>query len=217
MDELRILRKMLKHYGWKNMTLMGHSMGAAIIFLYAAIYPGDVEKMILFDTICPPMFTVETYIERISTRIDDSLRFENLTMEKQPSFSGTDILEVLHIGQGGNVTKDAAKILLKRGSVEVGNNKYKFTRDLRLRSASIPCFTIEQARRYAGCIKAECLFIKSRSKDSENKIKIEWERQVVDALKESSRNFVEKTVEGAHHFHLNTPELIRDAVAEFIK
>lgn len=52
-DGLIILRRIIKHYNWRRISIMGHSLGAAIGFLYAASYPDDTEMLIAIDTVSP--------------------------------------------------------------------------------------------------------------------------------------------------------------------
>lgn len=52
-DGVILIRRILKHYGWSNIKLMGHSLGGIIAFLYAAVYPYDVEALVSLDVVAP--------------------------------------------------------------------------------------------------------------------------------------------------------------------
>ncbi|CAG9101983.1 unnamed protein product [Plutella xylostella] len=41
-DGVSLLRRIVKHFGWSKVTLMGHSLGGALSFMYAASFPDDV-------------------------------------------------------------------------------------------------------------------------------------------------------------------------------
>ncbi|VEN35696.1 unnamed protein product, partial [Callosobruchus maculatus] len=43
-DGIHYLRRIVKHFNWKNIKLIGHSLGGGIAFLYAAVYPKDVDR-----------------------------------------------------------------------------------------------------------------------------------------------------------------------------
>ncbi|XP_030373080.1 uncharacterized protein LOC115623044 [Scaptodrosophila lebanonensis] len=57
-DYVLIIARIMKEYKWTRMSLMGHSMGAAISLIYAALYPYTVDIIISLDSIMPPLQTL---------------------------------------------------------------------------------------------------------------------------------------------------------------
>ena len=55
-DNLHFLNLLMKEYKWTKMSLMGHSMGAIMSFLYASVYPEKVNFVISFDALKPKVF-----------------------------------------------------------------------------------------------------------------------------------------------------------------
>ncbi|XP_026686819.1 probable serine hydrolase [Diaphorina citri] len=47
MDNVLVLRRIMGHYGWKRISLMGHSMGCNVSFVFTALYPDEVGNNML--------------------------------------------------------------------------------------------------------------------------------------------------------------------------
>lgn len=79
------MRRIVKHYGWKDVVLMGHSLGGAISFLYASVFSEDVKKYISIDIVSPtvrdPVLNV-----KLGASIDKFLSYEKLTKENVSLF-----------------------------------------------------------------------------------------------------------------------------------
>ena len=54
---------------------MGHSLGAAIGFLYAASYPDDTEMLISIDTVAPVIFDPSEIVKNTGPNIDKLVLF----------------------------------------------------------------------------------------------------------------------------------------------
>lgn len=52
-DGVILLRRIMKQYGWSSVSIIGHSLGALIGFMFAAIYPNEVDDLIALDAVAP--------------------------------------------------------------------------------------------------------------------------------------------------------------------
>lgn len=66
---------------------MGHSLGGAIGFLYAGIFPDGIEKLIQIDIVSPTVRETSMIAELSGQSIDRFLRYETLTEESMPCYS----------------------------------------------------------------------------------------------------------------------------------
>ncbi|ALC39596.1 kraken [Drosophila busckii] len=57
-DGICLIRRIVRKYNWKNVTLMGHSLGGALTFMYAASFPDEVHKLINIDIAGPTVRSV---------------------------------------------------------------------------------------------------------------------------------------------------------------
>lgn len=69
-DGLAILRRIVRHYNWRRISIMGHSLGAAIGFLYAALYPNDTEMLICIDTVAPVVLNPSEDVKNMGSLLD---------------------------------------------------------------------------------------------------------------------------------------------------
>lgn len=52
-DNLYFLNLLMKEYNWSKITLMGHSMGAVLTFMFASVFPERVNCVIAIDALKP--------------------------------------------------------------------------------------------------------------------------------------------------------------------
>jgi len=57
---------------------MGHSLGAAIGFLYAASYPDDTEMLICIDTVAPVIFEPSEVVKNTGPNLDKYVLLYNM-------------------------------------------------------------------------------------------------------------------------------------------
>lgn len=81
------IRRIVKHYNWKKITILGHSLGGAIGFLYAGVFPDDIEKLIQVDIVSPTVREPSMIAELSGLSIDRFLRYESLTEDNMPCYS----------------------------------------------------------------------------------------------------------------------------------
>lgn len=51
MDNLYLLNFLSKEYNWDKISLMGHSMGSILSFMYASVFPSKVDLLIQIDAL----------------------------------------------------------------------------------------------------------------------------------------------------------------------
>lgn len=218
-DEIQLIRRICRKHNWSRLTMMGHSLGAGVITLYASMYPNDVEKIICFDGIAPKLFDFDKYqmLREPGLSIDAQLKYEKLTLDQQPTYNYKDMIDVAVAGHRGSLTKSSAEVLMKRGMVpfkKVADNVYyRFTRDLRLINGNFGTFTIDVIIAIVEKIRCELLVFRADS----SKEKFRNYSKVCDVVEKHAKYFLMKEIEGTHHFHLNKPEKISDMICDFLK
>ena len=116
------------------MKLLGHSLGGAISFLYAASYPDEVEFVISLDIASPTVKDVSQISEITGMSIDRFLKYEKLTLDSVPCYEYKEMIDIVENAYGGDITRQSAEILMKRGMERAPIlNHYYFRRDPRLK------------------------------------------------------------------------------------
>lgn len=109
-------------------------MGGGIAFLYAASFPDEVDVLISLDIASPNVRDVRKTAELTGEYIDKFLKYELLTLENVPCYEYDDMIDIVEKAYDGSVTREGAKILMKRGMQQAyEKGKYYFSRDPKLK------------------------------------------------------------------------------------
>lgn len=219
-DGLTVLRRIVKYYKWNKISIIGHSMGGAVGFLYAASFPDDVEKLISLDIVSPTVKSTESVVNITGVSIDRFLKYESLTDAAMPCYTKEEMVDLVVDGYQGGITRESAEILMIRGMSPVPPGKknimqkdgYLFSRDVRLKVAGLGLIPLDVTLEFASKIKCEYMNIKA-----DPGMFFEFYTTVLDKIKSSASRYEYKEVKGTHHVHLNEPEKVAPIVFEFLK
>ncbi|KAG6800186.1 serine hydrolase isoform X3 [Apis mellifera caucasica] len=214
-DGIILLRRIVKYFKWKKVKLLGHSLGGAISFLYAAFYPDEVEFMISLDIASPSVKDVAKNVAILSDSIDKFLKYELLQSDSIPSYSYDEVLSIVEDAYKGSITRESAIILMKRGLRPANESeRYYFSRDPRLKVSALGTISLDMVLIYATRIK--CAYLNIRAIPG---LKLDYPEsydKVLDQIKIGAKRFEYHKVEGTHHVHLNYPEKIAPIINSFI-
>lgn len=217
-DGIQVIRRIAKFFQWERVTLLGHSLGGALSFMYASCFPKDVEKLIMIDIAGPTVRDQAKIASSVGPSIDKMLQYETLSPSKVPCYEYEEMIDLVVDAYEGSVTRESVKILMKRGMAcapkELHKNGFHFVRDLRLKVAAMGMFSVEQVLAYAGQIKCEVLNIRGLPGKSFSDADVY--SKVIEAMQKSAKRVVYEKIPGTHHLHLNTPERVCGAITEFL-
>ncbi|XP_011691013.1 PREDICTED: probable serine hydrolase isoform X2 [Wasmannia auropunctata] len=215
-DGVLALRRIVKYYKWNKVKLLGHSLGGAISFLYAASYPDEVEFLISLDIASPSVKDVKKTAAATGECIDKFLKYELLTLDNVPSYEYDEMLEIVEKAYDGSITKEGAEILMKRGiQPAYKKDKYYFSRDPRLKVSLLGILSLDLTLEYASQIK--CAYLNIRAVPGLKFEQPEHYQKVLDVIKIGAKKFEYCEVKGTHHVHLNEPEKIAPIIKNFLQ
>lgn len=214
-EDLVTIRNIVNHFGWKKVTMMGHSMGSMFTFIYAAVFPTQVEKIVGFDILRPVPLVSSRFIKNGGTQIDKFIDLINNPIEP-PEYEVDDIIERHIKATQNSLTKDSCKILMTRGSfVSKKRSGYVgLTRDIRMRVSLLHSLPHEFLLELTSRIKCEVLNVKF--KQGPYYEKKEFYEETLNILRQSAKRLEYHEVEGTHHAHLNNPESVVEIVKNFL-
>ncbi|KAF9805324.1 hypothetical protein SFRURICE_007567 [Spodoptera frugiperda] len=217
-DGIVLLRRIVKHFDWSKITLMGHSLGGALSFMYAASFPDDVEKIICVDIASPAVREPSTMVKGTGQGIDKVLEYENLPMEKVPCYEYEEMIDIVCEAYKGSISRENCKVLMKRGMMptpaHLKKKGYFFRRDPKLKVSGLAMMSIETALEYAS--KVKCKVLNIRALPGQRWEKLDYYLSVVEKMKSTADvRYVE--VEGTHHIHLEDPDKIAHIVEDFLE
>lgn len=217
-DYVYVLDIIRKEYGWDKVSLMGHSMGSIVCFLYSSLFPDNVDMYIALDALKPQITAAESAVPSLEKHLKNFIKSDERNQQKSepPSYTYEELIERLHLGTFKSLTKECCPYLLTRNikKSEKYPDKYYFSRDSRLKQFFPITISHEATILFAKRITMPHLFIKAIQAPIFEKQK--YYDEVLNVLKENNKNFEAHTVKAAHHFHLTDPELAKDIVKNFI-
>lgn len=215
-DYVPVLEIIRKHFKWEQLSLIAHSMGSIVSFIYASVFPKNVNLLCALDTLkiqnLEPQLTeqIHTYQTKKLITLNEDL------MKNPPEYAYDDLPQRVYVGSKKSIPVDKAKYLIERGTRPSQNDptKFCFTRDIRTKFMQKLFMEQSTSLAFIKRISAPYLFIRGDDRDfseSENNI-----NEGVDEFRKWNTNFEMMRVNGTHHFHLNQPDMISGRISEFL-
>lgn len=214
-DFVLTVQRIVKHYGWTKVSLMGHSFGSVIACLYSALYPEHVEHYIALDAIKPSNIDPVRKLKRQGHHLDEFLHLESMDPNSTPSYTYEEAVKHLHRNIDKWATKEGCEILCRRGTIRKADGRYYFSRDVRLKADFDSAYSREYVLLFAANVKCKILYIKALQGLSLHKP--EEMEEFLDVVKKSAVLYEYQTVEGSHHVHLDFPERVAPIISNFLK
>jgi len=222
LESIGCIRRVAEYMGWDKFGLLGHSMGAGMCSLFAATFPEYVEALIMLDLVKPSSRRVDEVVERTRNAVQSALDIEKKLKEKPEKVYKTEeealerlIASSVFMHGENAVTENSARTMLKRGlKISDCGTGYVFTRDLRHRIPSMYGMPGQFLEEFARNIKCPHLLI--RASNSPDYDSPELVQKILEIYSENP-DFQTATVEGSHHVHLNSPELVAPHITNFVE
>lgn len=217
MDIVLTVRRIVKHYEWNKVKLLGHSMGSMIVFLYSAHFNRDVAYAIGVDLVKPPSIVdMDRHCEYIITHSEDIFKIESRTTTP-PNYAEEEIMHRWIKGTNYSLDEVGCRILMVRGVTEVEEERFIFSKDPRLiKYTSFDAgFTHEHIMKLAERITCPYLLIKADSSPYFQPKELVLE--TVEGIKKNSVDSSWNVVPGKHHLHLTHPERVANVINPFIE
>ncbi|OWA50984.1 Peptide chain release factor 1-like, mitochondrial [Hypsibius exemplaris] len=201
----------VNHLGWKNYSIIGHSMGAGIAQSVASCFPDEVQSLVCIDMIKPISAKADTSLQTLRRGVVAHLGYDP---SKDRTYGRDEAVDRYFEATAYTLTRESVAVLLERGLKEVSPGQFKYTRDRRLQFPSLFRFTTEQHLDMMKDLKCDLMIIKAI--DTPQFEKPEVEEEFLHLYAKNCRRFVFAKSEGTHHLHLNTPENVSTLIEDFL-
>lgn len=217
-DVAVMLRRVHKFFGWSQLSILAHSLGANMSFIYSCLYPDQVDLLIELDGMKPYSYEPGTHIDRTAKNIDRFLHYDDINNagHEPPSYPYEELRMKLHEGSYRSIDVDKTHHIFHRMIEPSAKDptKYYFTRDCRLKVGNSLGFQHEDLREFAKRIKCPLLVIRtSGDKFIEDE---KYMLDIVQLLQSRHKDFKYVEVKVKHHGHLNEPEKMAGIINDFI-
>ncbi|MBX2869671.1 MAG: alpha/beta hydrolase [Acidiferrobacterales bacterium] len=193
---------------WDSFSLMGHSLGAGVSILYAALYPGLVSQLIMIDGLGPITANADSAIERMRRAVNATLTAKPENERSAKIYTDWDKL-VSARTLASPLYDDSAKTLLERGTTEVDVG-FTVNADPRLKHPSPIYMAEEVVLEFISHIECPALLVLAENG-------MVMRRSATPSRIEKFRNLKVMQLPGQHHLHMDSPIPVSDAISEFLR
>jgi len=182
----------LEELGNPVVTLLGHSLGAGVANILAAIYPDSIKGIVLIDGLLGRLIEPENLINQLRDGISGQRRA--LPSEKRYQC----VEEAINLRVQKSllpITPCTVGSIVTRSLSGNSQNGYKFTIDRQIATPRPVAFTQAQATAILSGIKCPCLLIQGTQG-------IVPKRDTNHSCRDSIKRLTIIELEGGHHLHL---------------
>jgi pimeloyl-ACP methyl ester carboxylesterase len=190
--------------GWRQFSLLGHSMGAGISTLVPAVAAERIVRVVLLEGMGPLAEPADRAPQSLAEALAQEARLNGQEARVFPSIGAA----VEARRRDSDLDAASARLLVERGTVAVEGG-VRFTHDPRLRTRSRVRFTEEQVLAFLREIACPVLAVRASQGWPFPADLVAARSAVVPDLR-----VVE--VDGGHHVHLTHPERMAGVVREFL-
>lgn len=209
-----VLLLVINHFQWKKVSLIAHSLGAMLCYVFASSFPDRCDMIVSLDLTKPDClgkrFEQIFLLQGIKEQYVADMRNQENT--EPPGYTYDELVQKLFTSKMFPIDIESAPFLLYRGVKQCKSdpNKYYFSRDNRLKPFKI-FIPVNFYEDMAKQIVSPFCFIKacqSHFRESEY-------TRIVENMSENP-NFELHRVDGRHHVHLDDPKAVSTVMSRFI-
>ena len=194
-----------KEMNFEKFHLVGHSMGAGIATLVAAVIPDAVKSLTLIEGLGPLSVEEEKLPEKLLHHF--KIKFRKLLTEK-PTYTSKEEAASDRTKKSG-LPHRASRILAERGLKKLENDRFTWRTDSRLISPAAHPLTERNVRVFLKCITSPTLLILGSDSELKDYTSLKSRLQIMKTCEVL-------TLEGGHHIHMEKEEEVARLISKFI-
>lgn len=206
-DYLLDLDSLIHTLGTSSVTLMGHSMGGTISFLYAGTFPKQVRKLILVEGIGPLGMVFADAPHRMEKWLSE---VKALEQRRTPGYSSLEEAAQRLRRTNPRLKPDLALHLAKWGMKQRPDGKWAWKFDPLHRTTAPQPFYTGQALAFLRRIACPVLLVQGKESHHRSRPDV---RERLEAI---TRKTLVEIEDAGHMVHHDNPEGLAEAVLEFL-
>jgi pimeloyl-ACP methyl ester carboxylesterase len=189
-DDVREILMIANEMGWQQFSLLGHSRGAIIATLIAAVAPERIQGMVLLEGIWPQTMTEQEAPAQLTSFVQRYLSFDGV----EKGYKNLD--DMVHTRMQGAfaLNEPAARLLVER-NMEARDGFYYWRTDPRLLMPSPVMLTVKEVESFINTVQCQSLLLVASEGLGKN---IDFLRPKLDFRS----GLAWACLEGGHHLHL---------------
>ncbi|KAK5649160.1 hypothetical protein RI129_004052 [Pyrocoelia pectoralis] len=216
-DFIVAIRLVVRFVKEDTIILLGHSFGGGLLLTYTQLYPQDVSKLILIDANYYRAFETKIFKTYSKYHFEgvSNLLMKVSTGDQTRTFTYEEGLKTfLARRMYGAINKKSAEKIYNRNLLEIDDGKYKLSGDLRIKIYPYFILHANSIDLLMKMYPIHCPILSIVASRSEMPSP---DRQYLAKLEKIYSKCVTKFVEGNHHVHANSPEIVAPLICDFLK
>ncbi len=202
-DNLDEIGEVIAHFGWSRVDLLGHSLGATLASVFAAVSPHAVGRLLLVEGLGPIVTPSAGTLAQLQRASAARATFE---ADRLRVFASIDEAVVAR-RRSGDLGEAAARAIVTRGLHKLdGNGGFRWSTDPRLTLPSAQRFSEDQLAAVLAGIRAPSLLVLAEPEAAY------LPRAVVDARAACVADIEVVRLQGSHHLHFERAEAVADVI-----
>jgi len=189
---------------WKNIDVVGHSMGGMVASAFTAAFPEKVKSLTLLDSVGFISMTAEQTTAQLRQGMLSRLKGQNKQKSKHISEESAINARV----SVSDLNYEKAALIVRRGLVKFEDH-FIWRADSRLRTTSPYRLTLSQAEQFIRDIKTPVQLIYGNKGH-------DMVKKGVKHFAPLFEQFLCHELKGGHHVHMEQPEATVQLINEFI-
>jgi len=204
-DDVREVLMIANDMGWDQFVLIGHSRGAIIASLIAAVAPERVTRLILIEGFWPQTMTAQEAPQQLASFVKRFFSFDGV----EKGYKNKEAMMAVRQRGGFALSESAAAQLVERNT-EYRDGYFYWRTDMRLTMPSPVMFTIEEAESFISAIRCPTLLLMASQGLGKN-------RDFLQPKIASNPAINVMILEGQHHMHMeDTTGAVAQALQVFL-
>lgn len=208
-DYLDEIAEVIAWFGWSLFDLLGHSLGATLASVYAALAPERIGRLVLIEGLGPIAAPAAKALEHARRALHARAAFDAERLRIFPSIDDA----VAARQKAGVMSPDAVRRIVERGvrTVDDSAGTCVWSSDPRLTVGSAQRFTEDQLASILGGIRAPTLLVLAEPEAEY------LPRAMIDARISCVTDIEVVRLPGHHHLHLDDAEPVAAVIHGFLE
>lgn len=212
---LTAIRVVLDHFDRKNYIILSHSYGAMISIMFSQVYPEYVTKLVMIDGLyLTPTYTLlaQKMIWYQHLGFANYIKAEMKGEQKGETYE--QLLKKLVDNRAmGEISADGIRPIMERMLVPLGEGKFKFSLDPRLKTFNLPYMDYQRILEFLEECPVKCPTLVLLY-DEIDAYKVHYSKLIQMFIKNPL--FSVKFMEGNHHLHTVQPDKVAPVLSKFL-
>lgn len=206
------VKRVIDHFQWPKLCILGHSLGGQIGFILSALYPELILKLVIVEALMFYHIPPKNVAKAVRRNVFDSImKLEKRTASDQaPTYSLLEFVSKMRETRGTEADEEQVKGLAFRNLMKVGEDQYKSSNDQRTKFLVFTYLPYEALVSLAKAIKCPTLIILGKNDYTRpNEV-------IINSPENEIQTVTFEFIKGDHDIHLAHPREVANLIAPFL-